>query len=426
MLRVRIIKKLDSPVTLGVIGAFVAITVSLLRGIESLNFPDAIHFLEQATAINNGWQFMVANPLQLKFPFGLPVLVASTFSISNGTSLFLIKILLAVGHGFSTYLVAQIGIRMELKNWLWMGAALIFCVDPFVLSAATALQSESITTLFVLWWAFLYISSPSPKHKFLIENILFPISGFLAILVRPNILIPFLGIFTLMILRSLQNEHLKTRIISSAGLFLLLLGSFQIFLIKLYKGFVLLAPNGGINSVLTCRSEFLSQYLGFASVPENTVINRWYFQYLDSLTTNILAKQSHISIPNLYRELYSVGIDTCMSHPIQSAFLLVIKTFALWRPSTVFGAYGSEVFAISLLIWIPLTLLVIWFLWHRPVVEIPSKMRSYFIVLAIGFSVSLLPSATQIRHRVSFAEPFYWIFAAYFINVIITKKSVSK
>jgi len=422
----KFLQKTQGPLALGVFGAAIALTASLIRGIETLNFPDAVHFLEQASAIHKGWNFMEANPFQLQFPFGLPFLIAFTYLLTSGTSLFMIKLFLAVAHGLSTYLVAKIGIKIGLRTWWWIVAALLFCLDPFVLSAATALQSESITTLFVLWWAYLYISLPTSKHEFFIASVLFPISGFLAILVRPNILIPFIGVAFLMFWKSPREDNVKRKMFSSVGVLLLLLGSFELFLVKLYRGLVFLAPNGGINSVLTCRSEFLSQYFGFASVSENSRINRWYFKYLDTLTTNILSKQSHTSIPKLNNELYSVGINNCLDHAGQSSFLLIAKTFALWRPSTVLGAYGVKMFALSLLIWIPLTALTMWFIAHKQIPEIPSRLKWYFMVLAIGFSISLLPSATQIRHRVAFAEPFYWLFTAYFFNLKLKRKSKSK
>jgi hypothetical protein len=41
----------------------------------------------------------------------------------------------------------------------------------------------------------------------------------------------------------------------------------------------------------------------------------------------------------------------------------------------------------------------------------------------LGFTISLLMTPTQIRHRVAFAEPFYWIFFIVFMSEFLNGKT---
>ena len=125
-------------------------------------------------------------------------------------------------------------------------------------------------------------------------------------------------------------------------------------------------------------------------------------------------------------ELTSIVLDTCLANPLNSIWVLLVKAFALWRPFTVFGAYGIEVFIFSLLLWVPLTLATIWFLLQKEMSPKCILLKKYFIVISIGFTLSLLLTPTQIRHRVAFAEPFYWLFFLYFLQHIVSTKGKSR
>jgi len=420
-------KNLFTPATLGLVGALIALVATGVRGFESTTFSDAGGILEQAHGMTRGWTFMLShpllqsNPLHSQFPSGFPAILAFTFLITNSTSLLLVKILLAIGHGFSTYLVARIGQQMELKRIFWVLAAIGFSFDPFILSAATDIQTESITTLVVLWWGFLYLTPATSKRQTLTRIIGFPITGFIAITVRPNIIIPFLLVAVIVFI-SWHRDAIRVRfLIVSTSIFVALLALFEVFLTRLYNGFVFLAPNGGLNAVLTCRTEFIGQYLGIASNQENTRVNHWYYTYLEDMTTKILVKQEIVSVPALNRELYDAGISSCLADPISSIAMFVLKVFALWRPFTVVGAYGLEILLFSILLWVPMTIAAGWFMANSNLSKPNRLLRKYFAVLAFGFTLSLLPTATQIRHRIAFAEPFYWLFLAFVLSQILTR-----
>jgi hypothetical protein len=191
--------------------------------------------------------------------------------------------------------------------------------------------------------------------------------------------------------------------------FLLGLILFQTFLWKIFGGFVFLAANGGPNLVLACRKEFVPQYLGIASTTKNQEINAWYFSYLNEIVSKITNNQPSISIPNLNKELVKIGFENCTNNLFETGGLLLLKIFGLWRPSTVFGAYGTNIFVISILVWVPLSIAACVFLYRKPNLYLQQNFRWFVIVLWVLFTISLFPSATQIRHRIAFTEPFLWL-----------------
>jgi hypothetical protein len=107
---------------------------------------------------------------------------------------------------------------------------------------------------------------------------------------------------------------------------------------------------------------------------------------------------------------------------MQSLGVLAIKAIALWRPFTVFGAYGFEIFLVSLIIWLPLSIFAVKFLCSKLHSISERKLRIFFLLLSISFTMSLLLTQTQVRHRVAFAEPFYWIFALHALEIYLRRR----
>lgn len=370
----------------------------------------------------HGWTFMQSNPDLFQRPLALPFLVAATFLLTNGSSLLLIKILLAFGHGASTYLVARIGKQIGLRKPLWMLGAICFALDPFIFFAATDVQTESITTLIVLYWAFLYLAPPTSTRSTFFRVICFSFTGFLAISMRPNFLLPFAVIAVFLCIRWIQQGIISSLLILATLIFLSLMSFYEVLLTRLYGGFVFLSPIGGWNAVFACRTEFIPQYLGTASSRQNANINDWVGTHLKETITGILANHPNLPTAGLNHELYNVGISTCLKNPIQSVGVLILKFFALWRPFTVFGAYSFKIFLFSSLLWVPLTIVTIWFIAQRKLSRTNILLRNYFVILSIAFTISLLLTPTQIRHRIAFAEPFYWIFLMYFLKSIFGRR----
>lgn len=413
--------KIISPRFLGLCASFLALALTIFRGIENLGVPDAEDYVDQARGMLNGWPYMLANPNSFVHGLGFSAAIALTFLITNNDSLLLFKLLLVIGHGLSTYLVAKIGIQTGIRQRFWIFAAIFFAIDPFILLAATDIQTESITTLIVLYWCYLYIMPFNQKINPMISIVLFTLSGFYSVFMRPNSLLPFIFVAVLVYFKCFHENISRVWVGVSISLFLFLLGIFEVFLTRLYSGFVFLSPIGGASAELVCRTEFIPQYLGYASAKENERINA--LAGATSEAPKQLLQNPDISVAQLNDELTSIGISACLTNPIESAWVLILKTFALWRPFTVFGAYGPKVFLATLFIWLPLTVSAIWFLINKKLSVKNIIIRNYFIVMSAGFTISLLLTPTQIRHRVAFAEPFYWIFIMFLLDRFFRSKT---
>lgn len=407
---------LVNPFSLAILSSLLALALTLIRGIEATAIQDAAEYVNQAKLMKHGIDYMFLHPENFQRPLGLPALVAFTFLLTGSSSLLLIKIILAISHGISTYLVAKIAIEIGIPKPFWMLGSVCFILDPFLFFAATDVQTESLTTLIVVYWCYFYLTRTNLTKNLASQCIYFSLSGLFAVTLRPNLLFPFLIIAVLLYKKLLKAQLFTRAFLLPFTIFTLGIFIYNAFVSNLYKGFIFLSPIGGWQLPLTCRPEFIPQYLGLASAQENQRINAWFPSYFHSLVEQISNKNPGISIPDINRELYKVGVSTCISDPEQSFFVLVLKSLALWRPFVVFGAYSPTVFILSFLFWVPLTFFAISFLFAKDLGSTKSQLRKYFIVLSISFTVSLIMTPTQIRHRVAFAEPFYWIFAMHFLS----------
>jgi len=409
----------NRPVIIGLAGAGISLIATFVRGINETFQNDATGYVNEARGMLEGWTFMQVNPSQFGHGFGFTGTIFLTFLLSGSTSLFFIKIILALGHGASSFLVAKIGQQIGLRAKFWIAAALIFSVDPLIILAATDVQTESLTTLIVLWWCYIYISheNVATKNKTLILS--FTVTGIFSVLMRPNSLLPFLFV-AFILYRKWRSQGVERSIFTlSTLIFLGAIALYQLFLFKLYSGFIFLSTAGAANAEFMCRKEFIPQYLGFVSAAENERINSIATQ--STTTQNLLSVNPNLTIPELNREYTNLGITTCLDDPIGSISVVILKIFALWRPFTVFGAYGAEVFVFSLLLWVPLTLITIWFLFNKNRNSSTASLQRYFVVMALGFTLSLVLTTTQIRHRVAIAEPFFWIFLLFFVQRFVGK-----
>jgi hypothetical protein len=305
-------------------------------------------------------------------------------------------------------LLARIGFELGLKKPFWIAASIFYAIDPFILFAASDVTTEPIITLFVLYWAFLFLRVMKNGKIDYLHILLFGLSGFYSAFARPNSILPFIVIAFFMFYKW-GKEGISRLVLSlSAMIFASLLLMYEVILTKLYAGFVFLSPAGGYNAEVMCSKVFVPQYFGFISQAENTRINNWVYGATKS--GEIFANQEVYNIPAANQELWKLGIKSCLAQPLESLGVLLIKPFALWRPYVVYGAYSPMVFFASLLLWVPLTIAAIYFLTRRNLNPIQSQLRNYFLIMAISFTISLELTPTQIRHRVAFAEPFYWIF----------------
>ena len=413
--------KVPIGIYIGILASVWVLFLSFYQGIETTRYPDAPLFIEQANGILQGWDFVKSNALVFLSPLGFTSTIALSFYISQSTSLLLFKVILALTHGLSAFLVAGIGKSMGMSKRFWVIAALCFSLDPFICISALDIQVETFVTFLVLLWAYLFLAEPKNRYQANLQAISFGVSGFYGVTIRPNILIPFI-LLSVLFFHSWQGAKFqRMRTTKSLLFFFAPLVAFEIMITKLYGGFVFLAANGGLNTVLTCKSIFLSQYTGLISKTTNVEVNRTYYSQLQALKEEILFQNPNLSFSGLNREYLKVGIETCLQNPPESLFILLVKSIALWRPFTVIGAYGISISLLSLLVWLPLSLATIWVLMQKQSRANVCKVNKFFIVLAVGFTISLIPSSTQIRHRVAFAEPFFWLFGLYAFSIVLTQ-----
>jgi hypothetical protein len=408
-----------------VIGGLASFLLSLRVGLNSWSFPDAVHFIKQANAMNNGFQYMENNPDEMQFPFGLPTIIAIMFRIQGSDSLITTKLILICFH-VAALICFTLIVRKLIENpKIQFLTILAFSFDPFILSQAIDLQTEPITTFFILWWCYVYLSEVKDTKRGCLTIVLFYLSGIFEVITRPNSLIPFIGIGILVFMKHRKSEmHLKFHLLGM-GIFSGLL-IFQAFLWTVFGGFLFLAANGGQNLVLACRNEFVPQYLGVASESQNQEINACYFQYLNDAISKIMFDQTMVSIPQLNKELFKIGFENCTNNLLETTGLLVLKVFGLWRPSTVFGAYGTTIFVLSILIWLPLSIATCVYLLRKTNNLHQQKFKYFVIMLWVLFTISLFPSATQIRHRIAFSEPFLWIIAGMLLSNFLQEKKLKK
>ncbi len=397
----------------------VASVINIFQGIESLGVDDAESYVSQSYLLLSGWSKLIGSPELFSHGIGFSFIIAATFLISNSESLLLFKILLAIGHGASTFLVARIGTYIGLRKYIWICCSILFALDPFILLAATRVQTESLVTLVVLYWAYLYLSPSLNKTKTRWHLIAFPLSGIVLISVRPNVLLPFLIIAILVYWKWFYDKTSLATLGFSFAIFVSALTIFQLFITRIYQGFVFLSPVGGASAPLMCRTDFIPQYLGLISSEDNQRINKLMTDATH--TSDLLLKHPNYTISEVNSSLTQLGISKCLEDPIQSLGVLVIKAIALWRPFTVFGAYGLEIFLVSLIIWVPLSIFAIKFLCSKMLSNSERKLRLFFILLSLSFTLSLLLTQTQVRHRVAFAEPFYWLFALHSLEIYLMK-----
>ena len=401
--------------TLGLLGFFITITTAWLRGLNSTSIPDAKGYIQQAIGMLKGWEYITNNPDQFGHGLGFSALIAITFFVTNSESLVLFKIILAVLNGLSAYLLARVGQEVGLKPTYWKLASIALILDPFVLFAATDVQTECITTTLSIYWAYMYLQTRASRLV-QINILLFGLLGFYTVVMRPNSLLP-LALVSLLIFFKWLKEKLYLRSIAiSAGIFLSLISLYEVLITRMYAGFVFLTPIGGYSSVYMCKKELIPQYLGIISKSENDKINLFVNSGSGGVN-QILEQFAGQSVSTVNSQMYNLGKSICLANPLESLEVLMIKALALWRPFTVFGAYSWQIFLFSLILWLPLTITAVIYLTRKSLNKSEKDLRRYFLILSVGYTISLLLTPTQIRHRIAIAEPFYWLFLFHFISI---------
>lgn len=400
--------------TLGLLGFLITLTTAWVRGFNSTSIPDADGYIQQAIGMLKGWEYVTNNPDQFGHGLGFSALIALTFFVTDSQSLVFFKIILAASNGLAAYLLARVGQEVGLKSTYWKLASIALILDPFVLFAATDIQTECITTTLSIYWAYMYLQTRASRSV-KTNIVLFGFLGFYTVVMRPNSLLPFVLVAFLIYFKWFKEKLYLRSIAISVGIFVSLISLYEVIITRIYAGFVFLTPIGGYSSVYMCKKELIPQYLGIISKSENDKINLFVNSGSGGVN-QILEQSAGESVSTVNSQMYSLGKSICLANPLESLEVLIIKALALWRPFTVFGAYGWQIFLFSLILWLPLTITAIIYLTRKSLNMPERKLRIYFLILGVGYTISLLLTPTQIRHRIAFAEPFYWLFLFHFIS----------
>jgi hypothetical protein len=419
----QILNFISRPKVALIIGTFLPILLSVRVGIEAWKFPDAGLMIEQAKAINQGSTFMIANADQVKFPFGFPLIIALGFKIFETDSIVFAKVFLLTFHLGTLLIIYRILKTLQIHPKIQFLIILGYAFDPFVLSQTIDLQSEPITAFFVSWWFLLAIIELDSRIKKVIIPMTFYFSGFLAIITRPNLILPFFGIAIFLTLKWKQDHVSRNSLTIGISSFTFILSLYHIFLYKIFRAFVILAPNGPINFALGCRKEFVPQYLGIATKSQNIEINKWYTAYLQDLISGVGKNGLSFDYQKTSEAFTKAGISNCTENPLDTIWVLLLKLVGIWRPFTVFGAYDLKIFLFSIIFWIPLTFVTVQFLLKKSSDKNLQNIRLFLFIFWGLFTISMLPSSTQIRHRIPVAEQFYWIILAIYLNNRFIRKN---
>jgi hypothetical protein len=396
--------------------------LNLTNGFSTVRLTDAIDYIKQAEEIQYGLDYIYQNPEDFSHNLPFSFLIHVTFEIIGSNSLILFKILLIFTFSYSALLFNKILKVLELDIRFRVAMSCLFIFNPFLLVSTIDVQTECFVTLIVLQWLLLYLrvkEAESIKNG-IVYGIF--ILGLFAIILRPNMFLVFLVVLVIFYKGNSWNKLKQSASLISISVFTLIFTAYELFLTKLNGGFVFLANYGGIGAAYTCNSEFVPQYLGFASENRNNQINDWF-----NSVSNTDAQNQFFSLSEINSKMYGTGISKCLEDPMKSFFVLIAKTYSIWRPHTVVGAYGISVALISFLLWAPCLYFTYSFLKRKQKSVLEKRLSTYFIAISLSFMPSLLITINQVRHRVSFAEPFFLIFLGIGISKLmkLSKKNVS-
>ena len=182
------------PRILGIFAALLASCFTFFRGIQKINITDGFSYLYQAESLLKGQDYIFSNPSDFSHGIIFSAILACTFILLGSTNLLLFKLILSMLFGLTVYLLVRIAQEIGLSTFSYTVLAFLCIADPFLLFPATDIQTESVTTFIVVYWAYLYIVPARLNAIRKLDSVFFGITGGFAILMRPNFLLPVLGI----------------------------------------------------------------------------------------------------------------------------------------------------------------------------------------------------------------------------------------
>ena len=389
----------------------ISLAYSLIRGITDSYSQDSLDYISSANKLLNGLSWVFSNPDSFAKPLGLPILLAILKIMFGSAYIIYFKILMAFFHGFTIFFAFKVMQRLQINSFIITSVALLMASDPLILSSTSDVTTETIATLTITFWLYWSILQFEGKKPSKIEEIFFISISLLCISTRPNYFFVFIG---LIIGTKLISKNVK--IITRPNTILICsILLYEIFVCFLYGGFLFLAPGSGLGVYFICKSQLNPQSWGILSSGKNTELNNWVLESLNSASMSFASKNRAASFLELNQYLTKEGINYCIHNSGEGITTLLAKIYGTWRPYVAFGAYSYFTFIVSLIVLTLITGFSIRFLFSKKT-AIENFVASILVWTGLLFTLTIIVTPTQVRHRIAFAETMLWICTGVVIN----------
>ena len=395
----------------------ISIVYSLFRGIGKTYSQDSLDYISSADNLLNGLSWIFSNPDSLAKPLGLPFLLAALKIVFGSAYIICFKILMATFHGLTIFLACKIMQKLQIRSLIIIIVALLMASDPLILSSTTDVTTETIATLTITYWIYWSVLLFTRQKPSMIKELFFISISFICILTRPNYVFVFIGLLvgTKLILKT-------SRILTRPNTILIFsLAIYEIFVCFLYGGFLFLAPGSGLGIYFLCKSQLNPQSIGILSPSKNSELNSWVLDSLNAASSSFSSQKVSASFIEINQYLTKEGITYCLNNPAEGFITVLAKVYGTWRPYVSFGAYNYVTFTVSLVILSLITFCSVRFLISRKT-SIEKFMGSIMIWTSLLFTLTIIVTPTQIRHRIAFAETMLWICTGVVINRWLAKR----
>lgn len=403
--------------SVGIYAFILSLLISFSRGVN-LNFSqDSKDYISDAENLANGFTWMFNNADQFTKPLGLPFQVLILKVLFGANWLITFKFVSALLHAITAVLVLKICFFIGVRRHLSLLCGLVFASDPLVVISTTDLTTETIATLTITLWFYWALNKLSDEKITLCLKLTLVLFTVLCIATRPNYLFIILSIVFFLIVKKNYKILKSPEIVSISAL----VGLFQIFVCFLYKGLILIAPGSGLGMYFFCRGNLNQQAIGLLNSERNTTLNNWVLDSLMKQSELFFSQNPDLGFVAFNNFLTSSGLNYCLANPAEGLVSIFLRGVGNWRPFVAFGAYGLSTFILSMLILGTLLAGTIMFL-----IMLKSRTErmfmQIFLVASAAFTLSILVTPTQIRHRIAFSESLMWICCVILINRVLTKR----
>lgn len=397
-----------------------AIFSNIYFGFNRYLNADSFEYLDQAQLLIQNFEFIRNSSDEFLKPPGVPILLAFLHILFEGNWIISYKLLMCMLHGLTVLLAFKICGTLNLSRFSKYIAVGFISLDPLLLISTTEISTEPIASAAIIAWLYWALRIQQKQELSTFFRTIFICLSTLCIASRPNYILIFVCILCLLVFYcGFESTIKKVELIIIMGLIILLVA----FTSWLHNGFVFLAPYSGLMFYFLCKDYLIPSSLGFVNIKQNEFINERVLLELGYLKRNFFDLYPSATLFDFDQELKMLGIRQCFRDGGNAIFSIMSRIIGTWRPFLSPGGYSLFEFFISLFVLSLLTLAGIIF-----IVKTHEKEHKFFRHLVIWsiviFTVSVIPTPSQIRHRIAFSEVFLWIIFALVIDRIRVKRKL--